>query len=236
MNGASVVAVSHVGRVRGRNEDRVVLGPCILGAHHGQIHTTQIAPGQVVAVLDGIGGHVGGDIAAQLAAEVFSSAPLITSQAAAHATAAHANRAVYDRMSEVRGLAGMGTTVAALTIAGDDALILNVGDSRVYRVLDGRLVQITIDDALTRTALTQSLGGEHVLTPVRPHVTVVPADQQPFLLATDGLFGHLDIDTLEACLTDDEETVRRLLDAALDAGAPDNISIALVRAPTRQRD
>ena len=233
---ASVVAVSHVGHVRGRSEDRVVLGFCILGAHHGQIHSTRIAPGLVVAVLDGMGGHLGGDIAAQLAAEVCSSAPPITTPAEAHATVAHANRAIYDRMAEIRVLAGMGTTIAALTIVGDEVLVVNVGDSRVYHLDANRLVQLTVDDALSRTALTQSLGGEHQLTAVRPHVAVVPADEQRFLLATDGLFGHLDPETLEACVSDDDhDTVSRLLEVALEAGGPDNISIALVRTPTRHR-
>lgn len=235
MNDASVTAVSHVGHMRGRNEDRVVLGRFILGAHHGQVHGTRVGPGEVVAVLDGMGGHVGGDIAAQLAAEVCSSAPLITSQAAAHATVAHANRTLYDRMSAVRGLAGMGTTIAGLTIVGEDALVFNVGDSRVYHLDDNRLVQVTVDDALSRTALTQSLGGEYALTLVRPHVTLVPADKKRFLLATDGLFGHLSTEALEARVTDDDnDTVGRLLDVALDAGGPDNISIALVRTATRQ--
>ena len=87
-------------------------------------------------------------------------------------------------MSEVRGLAGMGTTIAALTIVGDEVLVVNVGNSRVYHLDANRLVQLTVDDALSRTALTQSLGGEHQLTPVRPHVAVVPADEQRFLLAT----------------------------------------------------
>lgn len=233
---ASVVAVSHVGRVRGRNEDRVVLGPCILGPHHGRVHHARIDAGAVVAVLDGMGGHTGGDVAAQLAAEVCSSAPSVTTPAAVQATIAHANRSIYDRMAEVPGLAGMGTTIAALTLVGDDALVGNVGDSRVYRLDDHGPVQLTVDDALSRTALTQSLGGGRRLTPVRPQVAVVPAVDQRFLPATDGLFGHLEPAVLAAAVCDDDhDTVSRLLAIALDAGGPDIISIAVVRSCSRHR-
>ena len=227
-----VTAVTNVGHVRELNQDRIVAGPWILAPDRPDIATVICPPGaSVAAVLDGMGGHAGGEIAALTAADIVASCgDAINGALSAKELVTRANAAVYRRMAELPQLAGMGTTLAGIALVGDDAVLFNVGDARVYVVANTYLLQVSTDDAAPSGALTQSLGGRAAFEPVDAHVVVEPAIGRRFLLATDGLFGHLGDVELDHCLTeDDEATVSALVRAALDGGGPDNISIALVR-------
>lgn len=188
-------------------------------------------PPFVVAVLDGMGGQAAGAVAATLTAEVVASqSDSIEDESGAAYLTQWANRVLYERMGAAPGLSGMGTTIVGVALVGDRVVLFNVGDTRAYVEADGYLVQLSIDDSAPNGALTQCLGGLRDYRAVEAHVAVEPSDGRRFLLATDGLFGHLDEQTLEACLvSDDESTVRRLLDAALEGGGPDNVSIVLIR-------
>lgn len=227
-----VTAATHVGRERQVNEDRVVAGPWVL-APGCPVPTTIVCPPEspLVAVLDGMGGHAGGALAAATAAEaVAGRANEVDDPAAAATLAEAANRAVYDRMAQLPGLSGMGATIAALALVGDQALIMHVGDSRVYVESDRFLRPATTDHASPDGRLTRSLGGRERYEPVSADVVVEPVTGRRFLLATDGLFGHVAEDDLDRCLVDDDfASVEALIRLALEAGGPDNVTIALAR-------
>jgi protein phosphatase len=124
----------------------------------------------------------------------------------------------------------MGATIAALVLVGDQALIMHVGDSRVYVESDRFLRPATSDHAGPGGRLTRSLGGRERYEPVSADVVVEPVAGRRFLLATDGLFGHVTEDDLDRCLVDDDvATVEALMRLALEAGGPDNVTIALAR-------
>ncbi len=93
------------------------------------------------------------------------------------------------------------------------------------------MIQVSVDDAdVDRGPLTQSLGGMPTHEDVEPHVAVESLYGRRVLLASDGLFGHVDVAELqEAMVDDDESSVQRLLTVALERGGPDNVTIALVR-------
>lgn len=229
-----VVAVTNIGHERESNEDRVVVGPWILAPDHDSAAELKLDhPPFVAAVLDGMGGHAAGGTAATIAAEVVASQGVSVDDASSAAYLAEwANRAIYERMLGVPSFSGMGTTLVGLAWVDGNAVVFNVGDARAYLESDGYMVQLSVDDASGKGTLTQSLGGLHSYQPIQPHVVVEPAKGARFLLATDGLFGHLDEEILESCLVDDDVgTVENLLRAALDAGGPDNVSIVLVRCP-----
>ena len=160
----------------------------------------------------------------------------VDDEASAAYLAEWANAAVYEHMQGMPSLAGMGSTLAGVAVVDDVAVVFNVGDARVYVEADGYLVQLSIDDSGSGGALTQCLGGLSSYRAVQAHVTTEAVAGQRFILASDGLFGHLGEQLLEACLVDDdEETARNLLEAALDSGGPDNVSIAVVRCPGGDR-
>lgn len=233
MNHLVVTAATETGRVRARNEDRVVVGRWILGPGHRGVATNTVAEGGPVAVLDGMGGHVGGEIAAYTAAEVVAGSGLggrAPSDRAIEDLAHEANAAIYARMEALPDLAGMGSTLAGLVLAGPEVIVFNVGDARVYVEADGYLLAVSTDDAAVSGALTQALGGRSSFAAVRPHLTREPVHDRRFLVASDGLFGHVSDSDLDGCVSDDDRrTVNALVRLALEAGGPDNISVALVR-------
>lgn len=228
---------THVGRARTINQDRVVIGHWLLAPDSTTVSSLECGPGtNIVAVLDGMGGHAGGEIAATTAAEVVAShGGAVESVAAAEALVHRANDAVYEQMASIPPLAGMGTTLVGLALAGDDVVLFNVGDARAYVEADGYLLQVSTDDAVETGALTQSLGGRPAYESVTPHVVLEPAAGRRFLLASDGLFGHVDHAQIEGCLgSDDAAAVDALMNLALGEGGPDNVSVVLVRVLCRE--
>jgi len=234
MRGLVATAATHLGLVRATNQDRVVVGPWMLAPDSSAVSILECGPGAaIVAVLDGMGGHVGGEFAATTAAEVVAGfGGSVDSENAAEALVHQANDAIYNRMASIPSLAGMGTTLAGLALAGEDVVLFNVGDARVYVEADGYLLQVSTDDSVGSGALTQSLGGRTTHEAVTPHLFLEPVAGRRFLLASDGLFGHIDHTRIEACLVaapDDAAAVEALVALALDEGGPDNVSVVLVR-------
>src|SRR5437763_9764430 len=136
MNAAAVVevnALTHRGKVRPNNEDSITVAgwvsDVVMDAPRRSRHDLH-AP-LLLGVADGMGGHVGGEIASRYAikrlAELSQGA---TQDIAARLDAIHAE--LYAAMGASPSLRGMGTTVAGLLLSGDEAVWFNVGDSRVY--------------------------------------------------------------------------------------------------------
>lgn len=231
----SVTVATHVGEVRQENQDRVVAGPWILAPASAEVATVRLSVPCVAAVVDGMGGHAGGSVAAQLVAAVIGGAhasDLEDGEQAARSLMRDTNAAVYEEMARQPGLSGMGATVAGVIVAQDRLTIFNVGDARAYVESSGMLVPLSVDDAVPGIPgrVTQSIGGLAEYTPVEPHVSAEDVDGRRLILASDGLFGHLEDEALDDALdADDLACVTALRDLALTAGGPDNVSIALVR-------
>jgi PPM family protein phosphatase len=160
-----------------------------------------------------------------------------------------ANRHVWKRSEEHPEYAGMGSTVVAVLIADNRAAIANIGDSRAYLYRGRELRQLTIDDTWLNTVvkhgtldaealmkhpmrnvLTQAAGTQRDLD---VHTcTVELEDADALLLCSDGLHSVISDDAICAVLGSQErveQQVTRLTEAALSAGAPDNVSCILLR-------
>ena len=111
-----------------------------------------MANGHLFAVADGMGGHRGGEVASDIVAGHFRIQEWVPSVAELETTVIEANRLIRARAELDPSLAGMGTTVAALAVVVDDGVAqlaaANVGDSRIYRLEDSGLVQLTQDHSL----------------------------------------------------------------------------------------
>ena len=227
-----VTAATHRGLVRESNQDRIVIGPWIAAPDRPGPVTLRLAPADgPMAVIDGMGGHAGGDLAAAIAAEAIAShgSGAVAGAALAGLLRA-ANRSVYDRMEQVPSMAGMGAAVACVAVTDSEIVVANVGDVRAYLVSDGYLIQLSVDDVAADGALTASLGGRAAFEPVDPHLACEPASASRVLVASDGLFGSVELEVLEGLVGDDDAGfVSRLIDAALSAGGMDNVSVAVVR-------
>ncbi len=237
--------LSDVGRRRDSNEDEFLVAPEV----------------GLYAVADGMGGHAAGEVASRLAIETVEASirgahedgPHVSARAATdalRAAVAAANRRICDSMEGHEERRGMGTTLAALLLRGDGAVIGHVGDSRVYLLRDGELHRMThdhswvmeqvrmgllSDDAAQhhpmRNIVTRALGGradvavDIVLEPVRPG--------DLFVVCSDGLNSMLEDEAIreiaERHRDDPEACCRALIDAANRRGGEDNVTVVVVR-------
>ena len=241
MTTVTVSGLSHVGLVRENNEDSLVIGPwtlCATPTDSAQTFVFPVGTPLLVAVADGLGGHPGGDLASSLVARLLARAgPALTGEEPVREALQQCNRAVYAAAGDHPEVATMGTTVAGIVVTGEQLLAFNVGDSRVYRVGADGLEQLSVDDRpagglLARHTVLQTLGGNVELTPVEPHVasSALPHDAR-YLVCTDGLSDVVPPEDVVRILREhrDGPAVRELWQAAMDAGAPDNVTLAVVR-------
>jgi protein phosphatase len=211
----------------------------------------------VFLVCDGMGGAAAGEIASSLAVDEVLRALSGRSQnghaplpeAAEHAIVT-ANEFIYARSQRNQRLSGMGTTLVALAVEECHVWVLNVGDSRCYRMRNGRLEQLTLDHSLVeeqvrlgrmsrsealrsplKNVITRALGTQAHVTPDVFGLEADPGDL--FLLCTDGLTREISDKVIESLLSKGpslEEICADLVDAAKKAGGHDNITCLLVRA------
>ncbi|MDD2858706.1 MAG: protein phosphatase 2C domain-containing protein [Candidatus Nanopelagicales bacterium] len=224
-------ARSDVGLVRPGNEDSGYAGPRLL------------------VVADGMGGHAAGELASATAvamlAELDASPPADPLTAMADVVDRIGSTLV-DLVQEDVEVEGMGTTVTGIYWLGERIAIVHVGDSRAYLLRDGELVQLTHDhtyvqtlvdsgqiseeEAAThprRSLLMRALDG---ISPVEADLSVREARVgDRLLLCSDGLSGVLTGEEIHTLLATGEPTgcVTRLVDRALEHGAPDNVTVVV---------
>jgi len=164
-----------------------------------------------------------------------------------------ANSEIHQRGQNNPEFYNMGTTASTLAILESGALVAHVGDSRVYRLREDKLEQLTFDHSLVwemeasghsdsgmwgssipKNVITRSLGpNESVEVDIEGPFEIAPGDC--FLLCSDGLTGQVDdteIGTLLKCLPEDLAT-RVLVDLANLRGGPDNTTVVVVRVKDR---
>ncbi|MDO4911015.1 MAG: protein phosphatase 2C domain-containing protein [Corynebacterium sp.] len=229
------------GLVRQNNEDSAYAGPHLL------------------ALADGMGGHAAGEVASQLmidrirqldggvdSLEGFGADSVLGLMAE---VAAQANKAIADGVRENPETDGMGTTLTALllhsTEEGTELGMCHVGDSRGYRLRDGVLEQITVDDTFVQSLVNKGkLDPSEVSThpqrslilkaytgrPVEPTLSLIdvrPGDR--FLLCSDGLSDPVSFSTIQETLPKGTpaEAARQLVSLALRGGGPDNVTVVV---------
>ncbi|RSN70362.1 Stp1/IreP family PP2C-type Ser/Thr phosphatase [Actinomadura sp. WAC 06369] len=228
--GIRYAARSDVGMLREGNEDSAYAG-----AH-------------LLAVADGMGGHVGGEIASAAAIEALrrldKDLPANELLAALEHTVKAANDNLHRIVESDPALQGMGTTLTAMLWAGDQVALVHIGDSRAYLLRDGSLFQITHDHTLVqslvdegrispdeaashpqRSLLLRALDGRGEVDPDLSLREAQVGDR--YLLCSDGLSGVVTAETIFQVLTDvdePEQAVRQLIDLANRGGGPDNIT------------
>ena len=239
----TAAAVTDRGRKRPSNEDAFGFS-----VEHG-----------VYVVCDGMGGAAAGEVASSLAVDEMMR--VLTHRSAenplpadAEQAVSAANQAILMRAERSSKLNGMGTTLVALLVSESHAWMVNVGDSRGYRLrnahANAHIEQITVDHSLVeeqirmgqmsrlealrsplRNVITRALGTQSSITPDIFELEAVPGDL--FLLCSDGLTRELSDPLIETMLRIDvplDALCARLVAAANKAGGHDNITCLLVRA------
>ncbi len=229
--------VTDAGRVRSVNQDRYL-----------------ILANRMFVVADGMGGHRGGEVAAQMTVESLGvNADLVQSTSDLVKRLEQTNQAVLNRSNDDPELRGMGTTVTAVALFKPEAKnpvvsIINVGDSRTYRMRAGELEQLTEDHSVVaelmrtgrlspeearghrqRSVLTRAVGVEPTLETDTLEVLVNAADR--FLLCSDGLYTEvtdLKIAAVLRQLGDPAEAAKELVRLALQNGGRDNVTVLII--------
>jgi serine/threonine protein phosphatase PrpC len=201
-----------------------------------------------------MGGHAGGDVASAIAVNhlvgvdrKFSTAH--DAETALHLALTAANTLLAETVSEHSELTGMGTTVSALIVVKNELAIAHIGDSRIYLLRGGELVQVTADHTFVQRLvdsgrITEEEAAVHprrsVLMRVLGDVDATPEidtsimDTQAgdrWLLCSDGLSSYVTEEKIRSALTASgtlDDVADRLVKEALDQGAPDNVTAVLV--------
>jgi serine/threonine protein phosphatase PrpC len=194
--------------------------------------------GACAAVADGLGGHKGGREAAETTVRAFfegyydGAAPLSPLQAASRALEA-ANSWIAAMGRQDPTLTGLASTFTGLLFVGACAHVLHVGDSRAYRFTAGRLEALTDDTVVDvgerEPRLTRAIGFEPQLR--LDHLMLDLACGDRLLLCTDGLHGALPTRHIARILGGGDKpgiAAGRLKEAALEAGATDDVSMFVV--------
>jgi serine/threonine protein phosphatase PrpC len=232
-------AATHEGQIRTQNEDH----------HH--------ADESLFVVADGMGGHLAGEVASEMAVQRLDSR--MTTDAAGTrddlvSAISEANVEIYNASVSNPDQAGMGTTITALAVIddmhdGEVFAIANVGDSRAYVLRHNRLRQVTIDHSFVqelvaegaisrdearshprRNIVTRALGIEPFVRVDSWTMPIVRGDR--FVLCSDGLVDEVPDSIIEGILIehpdDPAAAAQALVDAANDAGGRDNVTVVVV--------
>lgn len=216
------------------------------------------ASGAVLAIVaDGMGGHQGGDVASEMAVSHIGFAFEAENETNMNGAAKwligelrRENERILTRGQQFADLSGMGTTIVAVLVYGDQFIVANIGDSRAYLYRNDRLVQITEDHSLVNELVrsgeltpeeAERFPRKNVITRSLGVTPEVDADVNTYdlltgdmlLLCTDGLSKIVsDAEMAEVLATDLslQEKADRLVELANIAGGPDNISALIATA------
>ena len=247
--------LSDIGRRRKRNEDGFLV------VDRAGTKDKSELPWSLCAVADGIGGHTAGDVASSMACDglkgffekLTEKKTGVRSLDALRHSLVEAFFAIDRRIGRLasaeEAYAHMGTTLSSMLFAGDQAIIAHVGDSRIYRLRENGLNQLTTDhtfvqDLISYGELTPEQAAVH---PFKHMLTAAIGTQEPleevfydmialeaedrFLLCTDGLHDMLEHERIAEILDlgkGPQETVSILVDAANACGGKDNVTAVAV--------
>ena len=223
-------SLTDIGRVRGNNQDSYVCDDKL----------------GVYAVADGLGGHVGGEVASGMAADILSNAFRFKQHAvdpglSLKKVIQQANSKIYEKAHQTPSLMGMGTTLTMLYFADDTLYVGHVGDSRAYLIREGMIWQLSQDHSLASYQLVSGM-----TTPLKNVVTrSVGFDQEvevdvytkkvsqgdTYLLCSDGLHGFVKDEEIARVVSQNtlNSAVKNLIILANERGGEDNITAVLTQ-------
>lgn len=223
---------TNVGKVRKNNEDAFKISD----------------KENIYLLADGMGGHLGGEFASSMAVQDLEKLLIdVRNKTEIKEAIEEVNRKIYQKSLEDENLSGMGTTLSMVKILEDHLYFANIGDSRIYRLKDGGLTQLTIDDSyvnylLEVGAITSDQAKDHPKKNVLLKALGTTEDIEVFvqevqwqeddlyLLCSDGLTNMLDEEEIQEILSSYEakEAVDILIDRALGRGGKDNITVIIL--------
>jgi protein phosphatase len=214
-----------------------------------------IASDPVFAVADGMGGHEAGEIASGVCVRTLGSAPQLASGVRT-ASAAELHECILEADSRIRNATGAraGTTLSGVVVVEQLGLpywlVMNVGDSRTYRLSHGQFQQVTVDHSEVQELVEAgNITAEEAAVHPRRHVVtralgtgdeteadfwLLPIEEgDRILVCSDGLNGELDDEQMYSILStvgNPQDAVDALIQAALRNGGRDNVTVVVIDA------
>lgn len=234
--------ITDPGKVRDHNEDSVI----IVKNRNGEI---------LMIVADGMGGHTGGEIAANIVVSQIGKRFEVTGSVGNKEDAmnwlrdivSEANSSIYKYTNEHTESAGMGTTIVVAILADSFLIMGNIGDSSGYVLKNAKLHKITEDHTLVNLLvktgkLTKEEAKDHprknvlmralgATTQVEMDIFDVEEHVDGIMLCSDGLTNMLDDETIARVLNEDktiDEKLQKLIQKSNNRGGTDNVSIAFL--------
>ncbi len=245
-----VGAATSTGKVRKANED--------------SMNMFEIAGMRVFMVCDGMGGHVGGQVASQTAIssvkELFTNNTPADPRELIYRAMMTANEAILERTRQQPELTGMGSTCVMLVVTNDGKVYYgHVGDSRIYFIANRQITQLTKDHSFVqmlvdsgqitkeqaeqhprKNEITNALGLQGMQPPTICNLHIEPEAGNCFLLCSDGLTGMVDDVHIERVVSSRDLKIQgraeKLVQMANDNGGVDNITVQLVEFALGTKD
>jgi protein phosphatase len=237
------VGRSDIGRIRLRNEDSIMVSNEPLGPLDN-----------IYIVADGMGGHKAGNVASSTAIAAFcdyirGASPQDEVLDVLIGGVNEANSTVYSMSRQDEALSNMGSTFIACSIKDGTAYIAHVGDSRLYRLSDGVLTQVTNDHSFVaemvkmglitpeeakvhpqRNTITRAVGTDSFVT--SDGILLPLKEGDSILMCSDGLSGMVSNEAIQGVLSEDKITIEQKADTLVELancnGGSDNISVIVI--------
>lgn len=240
-----VTAASWRGCVRNNNEDMILVGSSFI--RNDDFKTTmELSESRraMIAVADGMGGHNSGEVASS---EALHNLQFFFSDIPSGLSVDGINQMMADWLESINNIIdskgrvdsqykGMGTTLVGLAYYEGDFYMLNCGDSRLYRMRQGQLCQLTTDHSLNKllgsdqhsNVITNCIGGGTKNSFLDlSKITDDVKSTDIYLLCSDGLTDMVTDDKIESLLRNGADA-NTLCQAAIDAGGLDNVSACVI--------
>lgn len=234
--------LSHMGNVRSINQDNFICDGRYMENDETVIEfplcgTMTPKECSVFGIFDGMGGEECGEIASYIASKTASTIEIGKDATADLSQFCHkANNDICD-YATLHEVSSMGTTAAMLVFTEKDVVLCNIGDSKIFRLYDRTLEQISMDHVAVaafgvKPPLSQNLGIPPNELVIDPYFARGPYnDGDVYLICSDGLTDMVSLDEITEVLVSKpiEEAITLLLDKALSNGGKDNTTIILCK-------
>ena len=246
---AGVAGLVDKGVCNKKNDDRLMIGNRIISSG---IYSEELSAPFHCIVCDGVGGETGGARAAEYVLNQLAGEPLsdVAGSDEMSDILSRVNNRLFMYQEQEQIVNGMKTTIVGIGFYEDKVICYNSGDSRLYRLRNGILFQLSEDHSVAQemvlggvitenieeelmkcSRITRCLGAHNVLPPYVKQINVGALKNDIYLLCSDGLWGVVPNEVLEDILKSDktlEEKAKKLFELAEENGSKDNVSIAII--------
>lgn len=241
--------LSHIGNIRSINQDNFICDRRYMENEETAIEfplcgTKKSNENSVFGIFDGMGGEECGEIASYIASKAASDIEIgkdVITDLSQFCHRANNDICDYAAMHEIPA---MGTTAAILVFAEREVVLCNIGDSKIFRLCNGKLEQISMDHVTVaafgvKPPLSQNLGIQPTELVIDPYFARGPYnDGDIYLICSDGLTDMVTNEEISKVLTSTgvlNKAIEILLEKALTNGGRDNITIVLCKIERNPR-